>query len=353
MNPSVNRHRLYLQSPRSTAIVVWLLLVCSLLCMGCTPRVIVRANPTATDRGIRYYRPKPYLKIEPAEVALEKNQTTIVPGVVRISLVYLPDYSEEYAIDVRSGLGTANVGIKLQDGWNLTEISQELDSQTDENVKAVASLLSAVGDVVPTAGGTAKNAEVSFTVPARNVPIGFYESIIGRDGRGCKRLYGFRYVGFVPFAHCPLDMGGQQSSCCNDPNAGLYGLSFVGGQMVFLPLDEMAVTPAVDARSPQVEKSETTKAAKTAGEAGSAEPISLPLPTTQLSALEVQLRAKLNDLFDGIGEVRGVANGDRVTVRVSIPQGVAPLPIRQATENWLQSVYGDASRFDVELLPGL
>lgn len=353
MSRSVNANSMFSRSRQSRTVVIWLLLVCGLLCTGCTPRVVVRANPTASDRGIRYYRPKPYLKVEPAEVALEKNQTTIVPGVVRISLVYLPDYSEEYAIDVRSGWGTANVGIKLQDGWNLTEISQELDSQTDENVRAMASLLSAVGDVVPTAGSTAKNAEVSFTVPARNVPIGFYESIIGRDSRGCKRLYGFRYVGFVPFAACPLDMGGQQSACCNDPNTGLYGLSFVGGQMVFLPLDEMALTPAIDARSPQPEKSETTKTGKTSADLGPAEPLSLPVPVTQFSALEVQLRASLNDLFDGIGEVRAEASGERVSVIVRVPPGVAPLPIRQATESWLQSVYGDASRFDVELLPGL
>lgn len=359
--------------------VLVLLLAClltsSLLC-GCAPRVIVRANPQPNDRGIRYYRPKPYLKIEPAEVAIEKNQTTIVPGLVRISLAYLPDFSEEYSIDVRSGLGIANVGIKLEDGWNLTEISQELDSQTDENTKAFASLLSAVGDVVPTASGKSGAPEVSFTVPARNVPIGFYESIVGQDSRGCKRLYGFRYVGFVPFAGCPIDMGGQQSACCNDPSSGLYGLSFVDGQMLFLPLDQMAHQPAVDsttstaAGATQTTPSHATGPTPTppssnlpsprelpapAGSGGStsidlpALPIVLPLAPEQLVGLEVDLLAQLQSRFDGIREVRATSSGDRTQVNISVLEGLPPLPIQKDAERWLEATYGPALPIDVIL----
>lgn len=328
---------------------ICLILLSGLLLIGCTPRVIVRANPTASDRGIRYYRPKPYLKVEPAEVALEKNQTAIVPGVVRISLVYLPDFSEEYAIDVRSGLGIANVGIKLENGWNLTEISQELDSQTDENVKAAASLLSAVGDVVPTASSTPQSAVATFTVPSRNVPIGFYESIIGFDSRGCKRLYGFRYVGFIPFANCPTDMGGRQTACCSDPQSALYGLSFVNGQMVFLPLDEMAHTPALDASKPQNDRADNIKAGKTSAVLGPADPLTLPLADSQFSALEIQLRAHLLTLFEGIGEVRATTNNDRIMVTVNIPNGAPSLPIRDSAVAWLQTVYGASSKFNVEL----
>ncbi len=328
---------------------ICLILLSSLLVTGCTPRVIVRANPTASDRGIRYYRPKPYLKVEPAEVAIEKNQTAIVPGVVRISLVYLPDFSEEYAIDIRSGLGIANVGIKLEDGWNLTEISQELDSQTDENVRAAASLLSAVGDVVPTASSSQTTAEATFTVPARNVPIGFYESIIARDSRGCKRLYGFRYVGFIPFANCPMDMGGRQTACCSDPQSALYGLSFVNGQMVFLPLDEMAHTSAVDASKPQNARADGVKVGKTSAVLEPATPLTLPQADSQFSALEIQLRAHLNELFEGIGEVRATTNNDRIIVAVKVPTGAPTLPIRDSVVAWLQSVYGASAKFDVEL----
>ncbi len=61
-------------------LVVFLGLL-AVLCAGCTPRVIVRKSPTDQDRGVRYYRPKPYLKIEPAEVLVDKNQSNLVPGL--------------------------------------------------------------------------------------------------------------------------------------------------------------------------------------------------------------------------------------------------------------------------------
>ncbi len=336
------------------AICVMILFATGLAAFGCTPRVVVRANPQPEDRGIRYYRPKPFLKVEPAEVAIDKDQTSIVPGVVRISLVYLPDFSEEYSIDVRSGLGVANVGITLEDGWNLTEISQELDSQTDENVEAAASLLSAVGSVVPTSVRSKASNTPSFTVPSRNVPIGLYESIIGLDSNGCKRLYGFRYVGFVPFGSCPINMGGSQSACCDDPNSGLFGLVFVDGQMVFQPLAEMAHTPAMPAAHTQSADLESTRArAATARgpvmEAIPSNPPTLPLSEVQLRTLELELRAHLTSIFDSIGQVRATSQGDQSSVFIQIPAGIAPLPIQRTAEKWLEDNVGPSYSFGVEL----
>ena len=328
-----------------------MLLILSLVMIsGCAPRVIVRANPTPNDRGIRYYRPKPYLKVEPAEVAMDKNQTKLVPGMVRISLAYLPDFAEEYSIDVRSGLGIANVGIKLEDGWNLTEISQELDSQSDENTKAFASLLSAVGEVGPTANSQSGAPEVSFTVAARNVPIGFYESIIGRDARGCKRLYGFRYVGFVPFAGCPIDMSGQQSACCNDPSSGLYGLSYVDGQMLFLPLDQLAHLPANLPSASNATHTDSSQAGS-AAVGRLAPPIGSPLTPEQLVSLELNLQAHLASHFDGVGEVRATSSADRTLVHISLSSGLPSLPIQQVAVQWLQSQYGTSRHIDLILAP--
>ena len=34
---------------------------------------------------------------------------------------------------------------------------------------------------------------------ATNIPFGFYEAVIARDPKGKKQLYGWRYVGFMPF----------------------------------------------------------------------------------------------------------------------------------------------------------
>lgn len=317
------------------------LLIVSFPTIGCAPRVLVKANPTARDQGIRYYRPKPFLKVEPAEIVVDKNRSEIIPGMVRVSLVYLPDFSQEYSIDVRPGLGIAHVDIKLEDGWNLTEIGQNLDSQTDENLKAIGSILGAAGEIVPTASQPAEGPQQSFTVKASNVPIGLYESMIGRDNDGCKRLYGFRYVGFLPFANCPVDMGGSLQNCCGSAADQLYGLGFADGQMVFQPLIEMAGnTPTQSAFS-----------------ASAATEIPIPnaapesLKTEQLS---LQLRTFLVNRFNHIGEVHSSLTGTSMEVDVMVeePPNLKPAywnDVRQAASQWLNQNLPANQPFELQL----
>jgi hypothetical protein len=221
---------------RSILVHIFLLPLALSFAAGCTPRVRVIANPRPHDNGIRYYRPKPYLKVVPAEVAAGKDATRVDVQLVTISLEYLPDFSEEYAIDVRPGFGVANVSLTLEDGWNLTEINQELDSQTDETIDAAANLLRAASGFVTTADGK-QAPQSSFDVHASNVPLGYYESVIGCGPDGRKRLFGFRYLGFLPYESCPTILAGGQKACCNDPSMPLYGLTFADGRMVFKPLD--------------------------------------------------------------------------------------------------------------------
>ena len=321
------------------SLAPWLLIVV-LACVssiGCLPRVLVKANPTAQETGIRYYRPKPYLKVEPAEVAIAKDQTKIVPGLVRISLVYLPDFSEEYAIDVRPGFGTANVEIKLEDGWNLTEIGQDLDSQTDENLEAIGAILGGIGDVLPTSTSQAATGEHSFTVTARNVPIGFYESIIGRDGRGCKRLYGFRYLGFLPYAICPTDMGGSQMACCNTDESNLYGLTFINGQMVFQSLSEMSSIPPQGPET--VASSQSSSAARSLVPATPSDGHSV-----DLDQLSLQLRTYLSNRFEGVGEVRTESREGTTVVQVFLEPALefsttTRAQLRAASAQWLSQNY--------------
>ncbi len=212
---------------------------------GCTPRTIVRKNPSACDTGIRYYRPKPWLLVTPVEKVVEASkERTVFPGpdFVNIELQYLPDFSEEYSIDVRTGLGTNNTEIKLENGWNLVSIGQELDSNFDENVEAIASLAETAGKIAASGvdrfdGGRGK---AHFMCPASNVPIGYYESVIGCDPAGRKQLYGWRYIGFAPMQPCPvIASGGQWHDCETEP---LYGLVFRSGRMMFVPLHE-AILP--------------------------------------------------------------------------------------------------------------
>lgn len=232
--------------PKSSVTIACLCIVTALV--GCAPRVRVRKNPTDHDTGVRYYRPKPYLLITPAvETAGSGEAAVSTPSdkYVTLELKYLPDFSEEYSINVSPGLGVANVEISLEEGWNLTGINQQLDSKFSENLQAVGSLIGAVAPkgLIGTADeGETPPGTVKQVVAARNIPIGFYESVIGKDGgcRGKKRLYGWRYVGFAPYNACPLDAscGGSEHIACNDGslNGVLYGLTFINGVMVFKPL---------------------------------------------------------------------------------------------------------------------
>jgi hypothetical protein len=60
-------------------------------------------------------------------------------------------------------------------------------------------------------------------VLATNIPFGFYEAVIARDPHGRKQLYGWRYIGFMPFQACPVHPSGATPVCCDDPSA-VYGL---------------------------------------------------------------------------------------------------------------------------------
>jgi len=218
---------------KSIRVLVCFLLGVLMLASGCGPGVYVRQNPGEHNRGVRFYRPKPYLFLSPAtaktiketEDALTTTFTSPSYQYVDINLQYLPDFSEEYSISVRPGLGVANVGFKLENGWNLTEISQELDSQFDENLTAAAEVLKAGASLAggaPAALGAIQPVRVRMT----NVPLGYYESIISRGPDGRKRLYGWRYVGFAPFNACPVEAGGVEFACCNDGSLDVYGLVF-------------------------------------------------------------------------------------------------------------------------------
>jgi len=198
---------------------------------GCLlPGTRVFKNPRERDRGIRYYRPKPYLLITPFRDG--KNVQSLPSEYVSIDLQYLPDFSEEYSLHITTGLGQAKINVTLDDGWNLTKIDQDLDSNFDDNVAAVAD---AIAKFVPTGSNSTPK---EFVVQATNIPLGYYESVINIGPSGLKQLYGWRYVGFAPFNACPLSMQGGQSVCCDDPTA-IFGLVFENGVMVFRQLNEI------------------------------------------------------------------------------------------------------------------
>ena len=199
---------------------------------GCFPGVRVIKNPGPRDPGIRYYRPKPYLLLKPVVEGEFSDQH------VEISMEYLPDFSEEYSIRVRPGLGTANVDIKLNNGWNLTQISQELDSPTGEIISAVGKALGEAAKLAQGGGGgTAR-----FIVKASNVPLGYYEAVIAKDPCGQKQLYGWRYLGFLPYRQCPVKGSGGDCFSCNEVPTPVFALVYENGTLAFKQIDHIEET---------------------------------------------------------------------------------------------------------------
>ena len=210
--------------------ILWIIGLSLIFCFtGCLPRTLVKKNPGPDDTGIRYYRPKPYLFVTPQL----KSDGTPTDGMVALSIEMLPDYSEEYSIHIKTGLGANKTSVKLTDGWNLSEINVDADSNFDENLDAITNLAT---KALALSGAGGKTDRAANNVKATNVPIGLYESVIA-VGPDCKKhLYGFRYVGFLPYSPCPTTMSGGQSAGCEFDV--IYGLFFESGALVFRPIND-------------------------------------------------------------------------------------------------------------------
>lgn len=126
------------------------------------------------EAGLRFFRPAPHVwitRVAPSD-KVNVEQTTVTenefetsagerPPAVRkattisttgstaevgyqAQLVMLPDYTQEYAIQWKSGLGSASTSATLQEGWNLTALTVNSDSQIDEMITSVATPVATV-----------------------------------------------------------------------------------------------------------------------------------------------------------------------------------------------------------------
>jgi hypothetical protein len=155
-----------------------------------------------------------------------------------ISLIYLPDFAEEYSVRLRPGLGIGELSMKLENGWNLTSVGMKTDQQTAEIINSVANLVGSAGKTFSPELRDNKTTPIA-DVLATNIPFGLYEAVISEDPCGRKQLYGWRYVGFMPFQSCPVQPCGMESMACNDPSA-IYGMVIdISGTMRFEKIAEI------------------------------------------------------------------------------------------------------------------
>jgi hypothetical protein len=97
-------------------------------CAGVRIVKITHENPY--EEGIRFYAPYPYLWV-----------TKDTSGNLQATIVWLPNKSEEYAIKVKSGIGSIDTKFTLENGWNLTQFGQTMDSKTPELITALTGSL--------------------------------------------------------------------------------------------------------------------------------------------------------------------------------------------------------------------
>lgn len=211
--------------------------------LGCASTT-VHKNPGPDDTGVRYYLPKPYLKLEQTRIKDTETTCKLVPGMVTITLEMLPDFSEEYSVHVRAGAGINNTKLTLDHGWQLTEVNCKVFSNASENLDAITQAISMLpgrkGDSHERATNTV---ECGAAVHASNVPLGYYEAVLTPDDCGKRRFNGWRYVGFAPFAQCPLHMHGVESRDCHDGD--LYGLVYEQKSLVFRKLCDVSRGPGL------------------------------------------------------------------------------------------------------------
>ncbi|MHB8174400.1 MAG: hypothetical protein ACYDFU_08095 [Nitrospirota bacterium] len=164
-----------------------LLTVPLILLTSCASVTATKVTDDHTE-GIRYYRPAPYLLVSDsfANVSSATKKGEFENNKYAVSIIYLPDISQEYAIKASGGLGTANLKLTLQDGWNLVSTEQSVDSKTSEIITAFGGIL-----------GSATNLPKSF-VPSEkdNIP-GIYKFEFGKDGKisGVKQVVRFSDLG--------------------------------------------------------------------------------------------------------------------------------------------------------------
>lgn len=94
---------------------------------GCSGVQIHRVTDATYDEGLRFYRPDPYLLV--TDTPDKGRQTTVI---------WLPNYNQEYAVCTVGWWGSSEVTATLDDGWNLTSLGVNRDSKISDILTAIS-----------------------------------------------------------------------------------------------------------------------------------------------------------------------------------------------------------------------
>jgi hypothetical protein len=155
------------------------------------------------DLGSGVYVAKP--TATGTDVVSQGNPDAKPPGY-ELRIVYLPNPYRILAVDHGEGIGgNAEVALQLKDGWMLTQVNSKSDTQSDENITAVAGLVEAIGSA---AAGVMKPAGAAIVGPPPQVetdPTGLYRPDYDEATGGIRQWIK------VPFCmqNCEADQGGS------------------------------------------------------------------------------------------------------------------------------------------------
>jgi nitrogen fixation protein len=136
------------------------------LCMlsGCAGVTVTKITDSTYKEGVRFYRPWPYLWVtkeatreSTAEKVNDKTKNTTTETSKNVTtdkysskIIWLPKYDEEYVVKTTGLIGSAKYNIALADGWQLTSMGMERDTQIPQTITAVTGALTGVAGLFVT-----------------------------------------------------------------------------------------------------------------------------------------------------------------------------------------------------------
>ena len=126
----------------------WAVVLSAVLVCACA-RVIVTHVPAGdVSNGVHFYEPRAYLLVGMEHKTDEKKtdenkagEKTKVPDHYTSQIIWLPDPSRRFNVEVKPGLGTVDGNMKLSNGWMLSEFGAKSDSKIPETVTSVSGLV--------------------------------------------------------------------------------------------------------------------------------------------------------------------------------------------------------------------
>lgn len=106
---------------------------------GCAQVKVTHVADGDDSDGVHFYEPRPYLLVGVQTVKDDKGEHTQYTS----QIIWLPDHSRRYKVEIKPGWGTVDGSAKLSNGWMLTELGAKSDSKIPETLNAIAGLVTA------------------------------------------------------------------------------------------------------------------------------------------------------------------------------------------------------------------